>query len=107
MLKGLGDVGQIMKMQKEMKGMQKKLKKMVIQGVSPDGNVKATVNGEFKIISVDIDDKLLENSDKKQIEKQIVSAVNSAIDESKDFAAEQMSSITGGMDIPGLDKLMK
>jgi len=107
MLKGLGDVGQMMKLQKELKSTQKKLKKKEIEGESKNGLITAVVNGEFKILNINIDKDFLNSGDKDKIEKMILSAINSAIDKSKDYAAQEMKKITGGMNIPGLDNLMK
>ena len=78
-----------------------------MQGESSDGSVKASVNGEFRLVDIDIDGNLIDSGDKSRIQKSIISAVNSAIDNSKDFAAKEMSNLTGGMDIPGLDSFFK
>lgn len=107
MLKGLGDVGQIMKMQKELKKIQKRLKKIEIEGESDDGSIRAVVSGEFKLMNIKIDSKLFDNADKDRIEKSIMSAVNSAIDKSKGYAEEEMAKITGGINIPGLSDFLK
>lgn len=97
-MKGLGDVGNLMKLQREMKSMQKKLKKSRMEGESSDGNVKATVNGEFSLISLTIG----EAGDVKKLEKSVVDAVNDAIEKMKEHSAEEMKKLTGGMNIPGL-----
>jgi nucleoid-associated protein EbfC len=106
MLKGLGDLGNIMKLQREMKNMQKKLKKSEASGASQDGLVKVKVNGEFQLLGIEIDDSLLASADRKKIEKAIMQAVNDAVKQSKDYAAEEMKKITGGMNIPGLNGLL-
>ncbi len=107
MLKDLGNFGQVMKLQKKMKGIQKNLKKMESNGESSDGSVKATVNGEFMLTDINIDDSLIQSGDKKKLHKMIISAINSAVSNSKELAAQEMSSLTGGMNIPGLDDLLK
>jgi len=98
MLKGLGDVGNLMKLQKEMKNMQKKLKKFRMDGASSDGTVKVTVNGEFSLLSVSID----EAGDAKKLEKMVLEAVNDAVEKMKQYSASEMAKLTGGMNIPGL-----
>lgn len=98
MLKGLGDVGNLMKLQREVKNMQKKLKKFRMEGESSDGNVKAMVNGEFSLLSLSID----EAGDAKKLEKSVVEAVNDAVEKMKEHSAAEMSKLTGGMNIPGL-----
>jgi DNA-binding YbaB/EbfC family protein len=102
MLKGLGDIAQLMKMQKEMKNVQKKIQKTRIDGISSDGTVKAVVNGEFTLIDIAIDDSLIKSGDVKKVEKMVFSAVNDAVDKARKFAAEEMKKIAGGMDLGGL-----
>ena len=98
MLKGLGDVGNLMKLQKEMKNMQKKLKKFRMDGASSDGSVKATVNGEFALLAVSIE----EAGDVKKLEKMVLEAVNDAVEKMKQHSAAEVAKLTGGMNIPGL-----
>jgi len=102
MLKGLGDLGNIMKLQKEMKSIQKKLKKTTMEGESNDGSVKAIVNGEFQLIDITIDPALLKEADSKKVEKMILSAVKNASEKIKETNAAEMSKIAGGLNIPGL-----
>ncbi len=102
MLKGLGDIGNLMKLQKEMKGVQKKLKKTKLEGESSDGSVKAVVNGEYSLLDLTIDPELLSNADGKQIEKMILTAVNDAVEKIKDYSAQEMSKFTGGLNLPGM-----
>jgi len=104
MLKGLGDVGNLMKMQKEMKNIQKKLKKMQQDGDSPDGSVKAVVNGEYELIDIIIDAEFLKTHEVKKVQKMILSAVNSAVEKVKAQSAAEMKQLTGGMDLPGMFK---
>jgi len=102
MLKGLGDIAQLMKMQKEMKNVQKKIQKTKIDGTSSDGTVKAVVNGEFTLIEIHIDESLIKSGDVKKVEKMVFSAVNDAVDKARKFAAEEMQKIAGNMDLGGL-----
>jgi len=85
MLKGMGDLGNIMKLQREFKSMQKKLKKTESSAESADGYVKVVVNGEYKILAT----------------------INDAMEKSKEYAADEMSKLTGGMNIPGLTDMLK
>jgi nucleoid-associated protein EbfC len=106
MLKGLGDIGNLMKIQMKIKDMQKQMKKMEATAVSDDSMITATINGEFLLKSVSVNEEKLKASDKKQIEKSIVNAVNKAVEMNKAAAAEKMKEVTGGLNIPGLDGLM-
>jgi len=104
MLKGLGDLGQLMKMQKEMKNIQKKIQKAKIEGESSDGTVKAVVNGEFSLLDISIDENLIKSGDVKKVEKMVYSAVNDAVNKARDFAAEEMKAIAGGLDLGSMFK---
>jgi DNA-binding YbaB/EbfC family protein len=102
MLKGLGDIGQMMKMQKELKNVQKKIQKMKVEGSSSDEKVKAVVNGEFNLIDINIDESLIKSGDVKKIEKTVISAINDAVDKTRKLSEEEMKKITSGMNLGGL-----
>jgi DNA-binding protein YbaB len=50
---------------------------------------------------------LLEKGNKNKLEKDIISTINKAVGFSKEYAAKEMGKLTGGMNIPGLDKFLK
>ncbi len=104
MLKGLGDLGNLMKMQKEMKNMQRKLKKTSLEGESKDSTVKAVVNGEYHLVDIRIEPQLIRDGDLKKVEKNVLTAVNDAVEKIKDFSASEMAKLTGGMDLSGFLK---
>jgi nucleoid-associated protein EbfC len=104
MLKGLGDLGNLMKMQKEMKNIQKKLKKSSAEGGTADDSVKAVVNGEYELLDIKLDPDFVKNNEVKKIEKNILFAVNDAVERMKDQSAKEMAKLTGGMDLSGLMK---
>jgi hypothetical protein len=104
MLKGLGDIGQLMKMQKEMKNIQKTIQKTKISGESSDGSVKAVVNGEFTLLDISIDEALVKAGDVKKVEKMVYSAINDAVNKARDFSAEEMKKMAGGMDLGSMFK---
>lgn len=106
MFKGLGDLGNLMKLQGEMKKMQASLKKMKTTGKSRDEMVTVVVNGEFEALEVSIDEAKMKDSSKARIEMSVAEAYNNAVAENKKLASEKMRELTGGMNIPGLDGLM-
>lgn len=103
----LKDIGNMLKLQKDLKNVQKALKKAEAIADSPDGLISATVNGEFSLVSLSIDEKLLEKSNKLKLEKDIIATVNKAVEFSKEYAAKEMQKLTGGLNIPGMDKFLK
>lgn len=106
MLKGLGEIGQIMKLQKEFKAIQKRLQKTETEAASADGSVKATVNGEYRLVDIQVSEEA-QRADRRALEKSIIQAVNGAVEKSKEFAAQEMGRLTGGLNIPGLGDFLK
>ncbi|MBN2434434.1 MAG: YbaB/EbfC family nucleoid-associated protein [Spirochaetes bacterium] len=105
MLKGLGDLGNIMKLQKEMKRMQKEIKKNETEGSSSDGMIKITVNGEFECRKVTVDNILLQSSNASQVEKNIQEAFTKAVTDNKKLTESKMREITGNMDLGALGSM--
>jgi DNA-binding YbaB/EbfC family protein len=107
MLKGLGEIGQVMKLQKEFKDIQKRLQKNEVEGESADGLVKVKMNGEYKAVDLQIDEEALRSPDRRKLEKMILAAYNDAVEKTKKYAAGEMARLTGGMNIPGLGNFFK
>ncbi len=107
MLKGLGDLGNLMKLQREFKSIQKRLKSTEATGETADGLVKVTVNGEYSFVNVSVDQGLLDEGDKKKLEKAVAFAANLAVEKIKEHSAQEMARLTGGMNIPGLTDFLK
>lgn len=107
MLKGLGNLGAMLKQAQEMQGrmgeIQESLARMHVQGSAGGGMVTVEANGQQKILSCRFEKSLLESGDQEMLEDLVVSAVNIALDKSKEMAAQEMSKLAGGMNIPGLN----
>ena len=97
MLKGLGNIGNILKLQKEMKDIQKKLRAARFEAVSNDGAVKAVINGELGLVDLSIDPEIVSTGDVKKIEKAVISAVSNAAEKMKRQSADEMSRIADGL----------
>ena len=92
-------ISQAKKMQDKMKETQDILKKIEVEGVSGANAVKIIINGDGELKKISIDDKLLKES-KEIIEDLIVSAHNDAKSKLKKKTNEEISKITGGIDLP-------
>ena len=88
-------------MQKKMADIQSEINLMEVEGTSGGNMVKATVSGEKKILSLNLDPDIL-NEDKEMLEDLILVAINQAIEKVDAVSKEKMGSLTGGMNIPGL-----
>ena len=60
------------------------------------------VNGLNEIVSVHIDDELINMSDREVLEDLIAGAINEVQKKVKELAQGEMSKLTGGLKIPGL-----
>ena len=84
-----------------MGGIEKGLKKLIIES-NYDNKIKLKINGEMKILELVYNPRYYTESDQKRLEKDTLKAVNKAVEESKKQATQQLSTVTGGMDLPGL-----
>ncbi len=100
-----GMFGKLKDMQAKLKEVQENLDKITAEGEAGGGMVKAIVNGRKKVLSVNIDDSLLNKDEKDMVQDLIVAAVNIAIQNVEEKASEEVRKTTQGMmpNIPGLD----
>ena len=87
------------KMSEKMKEAQETLKKIEVEGISGGNSVKVIMNGEGDLKKITFDDALLKES-KEILEDLIVAAHNDAKSKLKKKTAEEISKVTGGIDLP-------
>ena len=92
-------MSQAKKMQEKMKETQEALKKIEVEGISGGNTVKIIMNGDGDLKKILIDDNLLKES-KEIIEDLIVAAHNDAKTKLKKKTSEEISKITGGINLP-------
>jgi hypothetical protein len=92
-------ISQAKKMQDKMKESQEILKKIEAEGISGGNSVRVIMNGDGELKKVYLDDSLLKES-KEIIEDLIVAAHNDAKLKLKKKTSEEISKITGGIDLP-------
>ena len=97
-------ISQAKKMQEKMKETQEALKKIEVEGISGGNVVKVIMNGEGELKKITIEDVLLKES-KEIIEDLIVAAHNDAKSKLKKKTTEEISKVTGGIDLPSGFKL--
>lgn len=104
MAKGMGDMmKQVAKMQRKMEEMQKELAEKTVEGSAGGGMVVVTANGNQEIISIKIEKEVVNPDDVEMLEELVLSAVNQAKEKAAELQAQSMSSLTGGLNIPGLN----
>ncbi|MBK7844095.1 MAG: YbaB/EbfC family nucleoid-associated protein [Bdellovibrionales bacterium] len=89
-------------MQARMKKLQEELATREFEGGAGGGAVLVKVNGDNKLLSIQIKPDVVSASDLEMLQDLIVVATNEAIKMAKDTSQQEMSKITGGMNFPGL-----
>ena len=89
-------------MQSKMAEVQRDLAEKKVEVSTGGGMVKVSANGLNEILSIHIDDELINMKDREVLEDLIVGAINEVHRKVKDLAQEEMTRFTGGMKIPGL-----
>lgn len=95
-------VKQAQKMQEEMERVQAEMEDKTVEATSGGGAVTVTANGKKEIISLKISPDAVDPEDVETLEDLVMVAVNDAIQKADDMMAEGMSTVTGGINIPGL-----
>ncbi|NTU54445.1 MAG: YbaB/EbfC family nucleoid-associated protein [Chlorobiaceae bacterium] len=89
MMKQLKDAGE------KMQDVQKQLEKLVSEGESGGGMVRAKVNGRQKLLELTIDPEIMDDVD--MVQDLVVAAVNNALESSAQLAQNEISKAAGGM----------
>lgn len=101
---GLGNMmKQIQQMQAKMEEMQAKLEEAEVEATAGGGMVTVVMNGKHNIKSVTIDPEVVDPEDVEMLQDLVLAAVNQANEKVQEMQSEQMSSITGGMNLPGMN----
>jgi len=99
--------GKISDMQTKMKEVQDRLAEVIVEAEAGGGMVKVKANGKREIISIDLDDDVIDPDDKEMIEDLVVAGVNKALEKAEEAAKQKMQDvykdILPGGGIPGMD----
>ncbi len=97
-----GLAGQLQAMQKQMLEAQEALGEKTVEVTAGGGAIKVVMTGHQKLQSITIDPEVVNPEDVEMLQDLIVAAVNEAVEASQNLAADEMGTITGGLNIPGL-----
>ncbi len=95
-------MAQVKKMQAEMTRAQEELASMTVTGTAGGGAVSVGMTCEYRVTSVKVAKEAIDPEDAETLEDLLVVAVNDAVNNAKAATEKRMSSVTGGMRIPGL-----
>ncbi|CAN5381373.1 YbaB/EbfC family nucleoid-associated protein [soil metagenome] len=103
------NIGQIAKMaqqmQTQMAQAQQELAETTLEATAGGGAVRLVITGAQEVRSIEIDPSAVDAAEVEMLQDLVVTAINEAINRSKDLERERMGSIAGGMGMPGMPGL--
>lgn len=92
-----GMMAQLQRMQQQLAEAQEALAEETVTASAGGGAIKVTMTGDQKCREVVIDPALLEDADAEMLQDLVLSAVNLALDQSRELAAERLGPLAGGL----------
>jgi hypothetical protein len=102
-MKGMGKMmKQAQQLQSKMLKLQEEMADKTVETSSGGGMVKVVANGRQQILSIQIEKEVVDPDDVEMLQDLILAALNDALIKSQEMATQEMSKLTGGLNIPGL-----
>ena len=95
-------VKQAQKMQQDMLKMQEEMESKEYEATVGGGVVKAVVHGKHEVLSISIAPEAVDPDDVEMLQDMIVGAVNEAMRKADTEASQNLSRLTGGLNLGGL-----
>lgn len=95
-------IKQAQKMQADMEALQEELGTREYEIKAGGGAVTVKINGKKEILSIKLDEAIVDPDDIETLEDTVVAAVNEAIRTVEDTNNEEMNKVTGSISMPGL-----
>ena len=93
---------QAQKMQQELLRMQEEQENATYTAKAGGGMVCATVNGKHELVNLEINPEAVDPDDVEMLQDMVMASVNEAMRTADAEAAQNMSRLTGGMNLGGL-----
>jgi len=97
-----GLMKQAQKMQEKIQQAQEDLKKKTVETSVGGGMITVVFTGGQELVSIKINKEAVDPEDVDTLQDLLLSAVNAGLKKSQERMQEDMSQITGGMNIPGM-----
>ena len=102
-MKGMGKMmKQAQQLQSKMLKLQEEMASKTVETTSGGGMVKVVANGKQQVVSIEIEKEVVDPEDVEMLQDLLLAAVNDALMKSQEMVSEEMSKLTGGLNIPGL-----
>lgn len=95
-----GMMKKVQKLQAEMAKMQEEVKGRIFETTAGGGALKVAISGEKIVKSIKIDPSAVDPEDVEMLEDLIVAAMNEALKKVDETLAQEMSKLTGGLNLP-------
>ena len=93
---------QAQKMQQDLIRMQKEMESKTFTATAGGGMVSATVNGKHEVVNLEIKPEAVDPDDVEMLQDMVIAAVNEAMRTADGESANNMSRLTGGLNLGGL-----
>ena len=93
---------QAQQLQEQMLKAQEEAKQKIVEASAGGGMVTVTITGGFEVKAIKIDPACIDPKDPSMLQDLIIAAINQAIAKAQELQAGAVSSVTGGLNIPGL-----
>ena len=93
---------QAQKMQQELLRMQQEQETKTYTASAGGGMVSATVNGKHELVDMKINPEAVDPDDVEMLQDMVIAAVNEAMRTADNDAAQNMSRLTGGLNLGGM-----
>ena len=93
---------QVQKMQQDMIRMQEEMENKTYSATTGGGMVKASVKGKHELVNLEINPEAVDPDDVEMLQDMVIGAVNEAMREADTDSANNMSRLTGGLNLGGL-----
>ncbi|PIE59311.1 MAG: YbaB/EbfC family nucleoid-associated protein [Desulfobulbus propionicus] len=95
-------IKQAQQFQEKLSGVQQELSQKRVVGSAGAGMVSAEFNGNGELLHLRIEPGIIKPDEVQLLQDLVVSAVNDGLHKSKQMGKEEMTKLTGGLNIPGL-----
>ncbi len=93
---GGGMMQQLQKLQEQLKTAQEQLSSESVIATA-GGAVKITMSGDQHCLAVELDPELLKDADVDMLQDMLLTAINSALDKSRELASQRLGPLAGGL----------
>jgi hypothetical protein len=82
--------------------LQEELAEKTVESSSGGGMVTVVANGRQQIVSIQIENEVVDPDDVDMLQDLVLAAVNDALAKAQEMVSSEMGKLTGGLNIPGL-----